>query len=93
MFNEAKALKSLGRKPLVVVSAIVGEQRGWAAAQNEAREALDRKRPSDGAGRDTRVATRGQASRGSRVTRSRRSFRPPGRDRADATEEASGFRR
>ena len=35
MFNEAKALTSLGSKPLAVVSATVGQQRGWAAAQNK----------------------------------------------------------
>lgn len=35
LLNEAKALKSLGGKPLAVVTATVGEQRGWFAAQNK----------------------------------------------------------
>ena len=35
MFNEAKAVKSLGRKPLVVVTALRGAQRGWVSAQND----------------------------------------------------------
>jgi pimeloyl-ACP methyl ester carboxylesterase len=35
MFNQAKALTSLGSKPLAVLSAAVGEQRGWGAAQNK----------------------------------------------------------
>ena len=34
LFDEAKAVKSLGGRPLVVVTATVGEQRGWRAAQN-----------------------------------------------------------
>jgi pimeloyl-ACP methyl ester carboxylesterase len=34
LLDEAKAFKSLGGKPLVVVTATVGEQRGWFAAQN-----------------------------------------------------------
>jgi pimeloyl-ACP methyl ester carboxylesterase len=38
MFNEAKALTSLGSKPLAVVTATVGEQRGWTAAQNRLAE-------------------------------------------------------
>lgn len=33
LFNEAKAVKSLGGIPLGVVTADVGEQRGWVAAQ------------------------------------------------------------
>src|SRR5262249_11543896 len=33
MFDEAKAVKSLGGRPLSVVTATVGEQRGWPAAQ------------------------------------------------------------
>ena len=33
LFDEAKALKGLGSRPLAVVSATVGQQRGWAAAQ------------------------------------------------------------
>jgi hypothetical protein len=33
VFDQAKALKSLDGKPLAVLSADVGEQRGWAAAQ------------------------------------------------------------
>jgi pimeloyl-ACP methyl ester carboxylesterase len=35
MFNEAKALKSLGRKPLAVVTALSGAMRGWLASQNK----------------------------------------------------------
>ena len=35
LFDEAKALKSLGRKPIAVVTALRGAQRGWVAAQNE----------------------------------------------------------
>ena len=35
VFNEAKALRSLHGKPLAVLSASVGEMRGWAAAQNK----------------------------------------------------------
>ena len=33
LFDEAKAVNSLGRTPLGVVTADVGEQRGWGAAQ------------------------------------------------------------
>jgi pimeloyl-ACP methyl ester carboxylesterase len=35
MFNEAKALKSLGGRPLAVVTALSGAMRGWVAAQNK----------------------------------------------------------
>ena len=35
VFNEAKALHSLDGKPLAVLSAGVGEMRGWTAAQNK----------------------------------------------------------
>jgi pimeloyl-ACP methyl ester carboxylesterase len=35
IFNEAKALHTLNGKPLAVVSAGVGEMRGWTAAQNK----------------------------------------------------------
>jgi pimeloyl-ACP methyl ester carboxylesterase len=35
VFNEAKAVRSLHGKPLAVVSASVGEMRGWSAAQNK----------------------------------------------------------
>ena len=35
LFNETKAFKSLGGKPLAVVTATLGQQRGWAAAQDE----------------------------------------------------------
>ena len=35
VFEQAKALRSLEGKPLVVVSAAVGAMRGWAAAQDE----------------------------------------------------------
>lgn len=35
LLNEAKALRSLGRRPLAVVTATVGQQRGWSAAQNK----------------------------------------------------------
>ncbi len=35
IFNEAKALHTLNGKPLAVVSASVGEMRGWTAAQNK----------------------------------------------------------
>ncbi len=35
VFNEAKVLQSLHGKPLAVLSASVGEMRGWAAAQNK----------------------------------------------------------
>ena len=35
MFNEAKALRSLHGKPLAVLTASVGEMRGWSAAQNK----------------------------------------------------------
>jgi pimeloyl-ACP methyl ester carboxylesterase len=34
VFNQAKALNSLREKPLAVLSASVGEMRGWEAAQN-----------------------------------------------------------
>ena len=34
MFDEAKAVKSLGGRPLAVVTATVGQQRGWRAAQD-----------------------------------------------------------
>jgi pimeloyl-ACP methyl ester carboxylesterase len=33
LFEEAKSVKSLGVRPLAVVSATVGQQRGWSAAQ------------------------------------------------------------
>jgi hypothetical protein len=33
LFDEAKAVRSLGGRPLAVVTATVGQQRGWAAAQ------------------------------------------------------------
>jgi pimeloyl-ACP methyl ester carboxylesterase len=33
-FDEAKAVKSLGGRPLAVVTAAVGQQRGWGAAQD-----------------------------------------------------------
>ena len=33
LFDEAKAVKSLGAKPLAVVTATIGNQRGWRAAQ------------------------------------------------------------
>jgi pimeloyl-ACP methyl ester carboxylesterase len=35
VFNQAKELRSLHGKPLAVLSASVGEMRGWAAAQNK----------------------------------------------------------
>ena len=35
VFNQAKALRSLHGKPLAVLSASVGEMRGWAAAQDK----------------------------------------------------------
>ena len=35
VFDQAKALHTLHRKPLAVLSASVGEMRGWAAAQDE----------------------------------------------------------
>jgi pimeloyl-ACP methyl ester carboxylesterase len=35
MFDEAKALKSVGGKPVAVVTALSGAQRGWIAAQNK----------------------------------------------------------
>jgi pimeloyl-ACP methyl ester carboxylesterase len=35
VFEQAKALKSLGAKPLAVLSADRDQQRGWAAAQDE----------------------------------------------------------
>ncbi len=35
VFGQAKALKSLGDKPLAVLSADQGQQRGWATAQEE----------------------------------------------------------
>ena len=35
IFNEAKALHTLNGKPLAVVSASIGEMRGWTAAQNK----------------------------------------------------------
>ena len=35
VFNQAKALRSLNGKPLAVLSASVGEMRGWAAAQDK----------------------------------------------------------
>ncbi|MFL5953420.1 MAG: alpha/beta hydrolase [Gaiellaceae bacterium] len=35
IFNQAKALRTLNGKPLAVLSATVGEMRGWAAAQNK----------------------------------------------------------
>jgi pimeloyl-ACP methyl ester carboxylesterase len=38
IFNEAKALHTLNGKPLAVVSASVGQMRGWAAAQNKLAE-------------------------------------------------------
>jgi hypothetical protein len=34
VFEQAKALKSLNGKPLAVLTASVGTQRGWVAAQN-----------------------------------------------------------
>jgi hypothetical protein len=34
LFDEAKAVKSLGGRPLAVVTTTVGEQRGWRAAQD-----------------------------------------------------------
>ena len=34
LFDEAKAVKSLGERPLAVVTATVGNQRGWGAAQD-----------------------------------------------------------
>jgi pimeloyl-ACP methyl ester carboxylesterase len=34
MFDEAKAVKSLGGRPLAVVTATVGQQRGWGTAQD-----------------------------------------------------------
>jgi pimeloyl-ACP methyl ester carboxylesterase len=35
VFNQAKALRSLHGKPLVVLSATVGQMNGWAAAQDK----------------------------------------------------------
>jgi pimeloyl-ACP methyl ester carboxylesterase len=35
VFNEAKAVRSLHGKPLAVLTASVGEMRGWAAAQDK----------------------------------------------------------
>jgi hypothetical protein len=35
IFDQAKAVRSLNGKPLVVLSATVGELRGWAAAQDK----------------------------------------------------------
>ena len=35
VFNEAKAVRSLHGKPLAVLTATVGEMRGWSAAQNK----------------------------------------------------------
>ena len=35
VFEQSKALRSLGDKPLAVLSADRGQQRGWAAAQDE----------------------------------------------------------
>jgi pimeloyl-ACP methyl ester carboxylesterase len=35
VFNQAKALRTLNGKPLAVLSATVGEMRGWAAAQDK----------------------------------------------------------
>ena len=34
MFDEAKAVTSLGGRPLAVVTASAGQQRGWSAAQD-----------------------------------------------------------
>jgi hypothetical protein len=35
VFNQAKALRSVGSMPIGVLSATVGEMRGWAAAQDK----------------------------------------------------------
>jgi len=46
VFDQAKALTSLGGKPLGVVSADVGTQAGWVAAQAKL-AAVNEQRPSD----------------------------------------------
>lgn len=38
MFDEAKTVKTLGKRPLAVVTAAVGQQRGWGAAQERLAE-------------------------------------------------------
>jgi hypothetical protein len=68
VFRQDKALTSLGAKPLFVLTADVGQQSGWPAAQNklaaQTRSSLDEQRSYDDARRDTRGACRRQALRG-----------------------------
>jgi len=69
LLDEAKALRTLGNRPLGVVSGAVGEQRGWASAQQALAKLStnSEQRTVVGASHDALLADRGFASVTSRA--------------------------
>ena len=58
VFDQTKALTTLDGKPLFVLTADLGQQSGWSAAQDKLATLSTNSPPSDDPGRDTRRAPR-----------------------------------
>src|SRR5205823_723617 len=90
IFNEAKALHTLNGKPLAVVSASIGEMRGWTAAQNKLAQLSANSTSAPSLAQRTRRRSKESRSPATRARRSPTSWRWHGQQTADRAGSVTG---